>query len=304
MDTIVFDGEKVAREREMKLRTVVREMRHKPRILSIVFDEDPASQLYTRLKFEAASRVGIEFDRQDHSLLCEIPHLQQQIVAACAREDVTGVMIQKPSKRAWQEVTADVDPDDFSVWWQMLTSQIKPHKDVDCLTKVNLEHVYVGDWRRLPATVKAVLSILEIALELSAGELVLSGKASIRPLEGKRVTVLGRSEIVGRPLAAVMRHKGAQVDIGTSQTLDLGELTTRADVLVSATGRRHIVKEDLVKPGAIVIDVGSPVEEVDFEWVRETAAFITPVPNGVGPMTVVSLLENAVELVVGKKYAW
>jgi methylenetetrahydrofolate dehydrogenase (NADP+)/methenyltetrahydrofolate cyclohydrolase len=114
------------------------------------------------------------------------------------------------------------------------------------------------------------------------------------------VAVVGRSEIVGKPLAAVLAQKGAEVHVCGSKTEDLGMVTAAAEIVVSATGVGHLLKEDLIRPGSIVIDVGSPEPDVDFEAVKEEVAFITPVPYGVGPMTVVSLLMNQVDLMTRK----
>lgn len=167
---------------------------------------------------------------------------------------VTGVLVQLPLPKG-------IDTDE-------VLARIDPAKDVDGLT---------GRSKFLPATVRAVFTALE-GFEIAE----------------KRVTIIGRSREVGKPLAEEMRKRGAIVSVGHSQTGDLGGLTRQADVLISATGRPGLVTTEMVKRGAVVIDVGSPKGDVD-PAVAGVASAITPVPGGIGPLTVVSLLENTYE---------
>jgi len=300
MEAHIFDGQKEAYVREALLEQKIRKHHLKPRLVSVVFREDDASQLYTRLKFEAAVRVGVEFDRIDHSLTDNADLIIDQIQHLCQRQDVDGVMIQKPSKRVF-EVTLNRRGNVFDEWWRSLTSSIEPSKDTDCLNRYNLDLVYAGHWRIVPATVKSILSILEIALKPRLGQICLTKVSKgAMPLKGFISTVIGRSDIVGKPLAAVLEQFGAKVALVGSGVDDLGALTIGADIVVTATGQENLIQEDLVKPGVILIDVGSPKSEVHFDSVSQEAGFITPVPNGVGPMTVVSLLENLVEMMLAK----
>ena len=165
-----------------------------------------------------------------------------------------------------------------------IVETIIPTKDVDCLTAVNLGRLMMGEMTLLPATVRGIWEIL--------------GKAGIneKTIVGKNVSVLGRSDIVGKPLANLLINRGATVTVCHHQTKDLACLIKRADIVISATGSPNLVKGEMVKEGAIVIDVGSPKGDVDFGSVVKKASFITPVPGGVGPMTVVSLLENFLDL--------
>ena len=284
METIIFDGRREAREREEKLKARVAELKYPPRLGSVVFGEDVASQLYTRLKMEAATRVGIEFDRADVSVNDDLEDLEKAVRWLSQREDITGLMVQKPTKEQWAGNSGQ-SPEDFEGWWARLTAQIDPRKDVDCLTRVNLMKIYEGKWTLLPATVKAILSILEIA---NSGQWAVDGKV--------KATIIGRSELVGRPLAAVLERKGYKVALCGSKTLDLASKVGEAEVVVSATGVPGLIRGEWIKPGATVIDVGSPKAEVEFEAAVKRAGFITPVPGGVGPMTVISLLENTMEL--------
>ncbi len=323
MNTIIFDGAAFATHQLHILSQHVQNT--KCRLVSVVFEEDGPSQVYTRLKHEAAVQVGIEFDRIDHSLHDQISLIQHSIHLACKRADVTGVMIQKPGKRAWAQVTGK-SPARFDDWWRELTAAIDPAKDVDCLTRTNLNLVYEGNPRVLPATVKAVLAILQEALdshihfecerdgcsgsedheleESSATGLLHQSKAEepssaqlLRQVKIRnlKIVVIGRSELVGRPLASVLSYQGAAVQLLGSADY-LTSRTQQADVIVSATGRRGLITGEMVKTSAIVIDVGAPGADIEFDTVAPKASFITPVPNGVGPVTVACLLENLVQL--------
>lgn len=296
MNSKVFDGAAFATH---QLRILSQHTQNtKSRLVSVVFAEDEPSQIYTRLKHEAAVQVGIEFDRIDHSFTDPISLVQASIRHACMRADVTGVMIQKPGKRSWAHITGK-SPARFDEWWRELTAAIDPEKDVDCLTRRNLNKVYEGTWSILPATVKAVLSILAEAINVEVASLTTSDTSPVAELAQFTVSVVGRSELVGRPLAAVLKHKGAaRVSLlGTSIDPQLLISTLKSsDIIISATGKSNLINGDMVSPGSIVIDVGAPGADVDFATVAPKASFITPVPNGVGPVTVACLLENLMQL--------
>lgn len=297
MEKQEFDGKKEAQKREKLLRKRVEQFKRPLRMCSIVFEEDAGSQLYTRIKFEAANRVGIEFDRVDLSLRQPIEFIREEVQTVSERLDIDGVMVQKPMRQVWRETMKRYERGMFSAWWREVSSAVNVKKDVDCLHPEMLDKVYLGKWHIVPATVKAVLSILEIALHISEGGLSTHTTVGLPlPLKNLKVAVIGRSEIVGRPLAAILTQKGAKVALVGSQVEDLGFYTVGADVVVSGTGVPGIITEDIVKPGVILIDVGSPKADVSRGCFGD-AAFITPVPGGVGPMTVVSLLENLVELI-------
>jgi 5,10-methylene-tetrahydrofolate dehydrogenase/methenyl tetrahydrofolate cyclohydrolase len=245
--------------------------------------------VYARLKGEAAERVGVGFERIDVSVGDDLEALKARVLQVGERSDVQGVMIQKPNKRVWVGIIEELrsriksgmtrEIESFQGWWRELADTIAPEKDVDGLTSATLEKINKGDLRLLPATVKAIVTIIDMATI---------------DLQGHTATVLGRSDIVGKPLAAALEHRGMKVHLLGSKD-EIKQYTLQSDVVVSATGVAGLVKFEHIKPGAIVIDVGSPRAEVDFEGVKEIASFITPVPNGVGPMTVVSLLENLVD---------
>jgi methylenetetrahydrofolate dehydrogenase (NADP+)/methenyltetrahydrofolate cyclohydrolase len=270
---------------------VVERLKVKPRIGSVAFEEDEGSLTYTRLKKEAAVRVGMEFDEKRLSIHNSINTVIQSVKEMGEREDIHGLLVQKPMRQVWQKAIGNKWKGTFTSWWRLVTSGLSINKDVDCLTQENLNLVYEGKWRILPAAVKAVMLILGEALETNPGVDYRIG------VEGKVAVVVGTSELVGRPLAAVLKQMGAEVTNCGIKTLDLKPYTLKADILVSATGKPGLITREMVKLGAVVIDVGEPKGDVEFSSVKAKASFITPVPGGVGPVTVVSLLENLMELI-------
>lgn len=326
MAIIIFDGKQEALKREALLKAHLNQLGRKLRMGSVVFVEDLASVLYTNLKMKAAERVGIGFYRVDVSIRDEPKKLEFQITALSERLEITGVMVQKPAVKTWLGVrgSGTFEKTKFQEWWEGLTSKIDPEKDADCLTQTNLKKVYDGSWTILPATVKAVLTILGIAysgsglgvrgsgfgyvggnqwavLRHTSASLSTSAQdkwtvASEQKFKGVRVAVVGRSELVGKPLAVILTQKGAEVTLCGSDTKDLAAKVRQAEVVISATGIPGIIKGNMVKEGAVVIDVGSPKGDVLYPEVIRKARFITPVPGGVGPMTVISLMENMTAL--------
>ncbi|MBI2009998.1 MAG: bifunctional 5,10-methylenetetrahydrofolate dehydrogenase/5,10-methenyltetrahydrofolate cyclohydrolase [Candidatus Chisholmbacteria bacterium] len=279
MNAVVFDGNAYAAEKERELRELVAKLGRPLKLVSVVIGDDPASHLYVRLKGEAAQRMGIQFDKVEWHIAHSTWHIDQlveKIRVFNADPTVTGVMVQLPLPLEIRERTVEV------------LDAIEPKKDVDGLTSTNLRLIQEGEPRVLPATVKAVVSILES---------VISNRQSVisEYLTGKNVVVVGRSRVLGQPLAAELRRLGGEVTVAHTQTPDLKSVTREAEVLVSATGKAGLITGEMVRDGAVVIDVGEPKGDVEFASVKEKASFITPVPGGVGPMTVVSLLENVVE---------
>jgi methylenetetrahydrofolate dehydrogenase (NADP+) / methenyltetrahydrofolate cyclohydrolase len=307
MAAIIFDGLTEALKREQILKTTISELTFAPRLLSVVFSEDEGSELYTRLKFDTAARCGIEFDRTDHRLSDPLSKIHHSINEANRRPDIHGVMIQKPAKKVWQEYFNGHQPEinTFEDWWRLLANRLEPQKDVDCLSQTNLDLVYTGNWVLLPATVKAILAITGLALNqlnfnpVAESALTTRAGQSSLPLNNLSAVVVGRSDIVGRPLAAVLEQFGATVLLAGSKTYDLAEKLETADLIVTATGQENLLTGEILKPGAIVIDAGSPKAEVDWATVIPVAGFVTPVPYGVGPLTVISLLENLTTLSTG-----
>ena len=272
---VIFDGKKFAQDKEEILRQEFKKLAEKGyflKLVSILIGQDPASRLYISLKEKAANRVGIVFKKQEFPEDVDVRELADFIKSQNNDSGVRGIMVQLPLPAAFNNKIVTI------------LKGIAPQKDVDCLTPKNLGLLMMGKSRVLPATVRGIWEIL--------------GKAGIneKTIVGKNVCVLGRSDIVGKPLANLLINRGATVTVCHRQTKDLTCLTGEADVIVSATGAPNLVKGEMVKEGAIVIDVGSPKGDVDFDSVIKKASFITPVPGGVGPMTVISLLENFLDL--------
>lgn len=291
---IVFDGDKLAAQMEQDLKQEVRVLRDggvKLKIAAILFTQDAGSQLYTQLKSEAARRVGIEYEVHEFSMTAGTDEVEQKLLKLNQDDTVTGIIIQKPWRNTWAKVKgidqtkgAKSVRQAFTSWWQFLTSKIDHAKDVDGL--------HPQQDRILPATAQAILTILNQAFtDLKISD---TGQKQLQ------VLVLGRSDIVGQPVFRELQNRGFQVKLLTrddvEQRLNSSKKFLDADIIISATGVKYLINGELVKKGVIVIDVGEPRPDVDLESMKNKAAFITPVPGGVGPMTVVSLLKSCVTI--------
>ena len=244
-----------------------------PKFCVINIGEDPASKVYVRSKRKKAEKIGIKQvvyqlpeDESEEDVLRLIDRLN-------ADAEVAGLMVQLPV------------PDQIDV--DKVIERIDPEKDVDGLTPANIGRLWMGKHFVEPATAAGIIALLDhYQIDLN----------------GKNAVIVGRSNIVGKPLAALMLERNASVSILHSHTRDLGELTRRADILVSAVGKPHMIKAEMVKEGAVVIDVGinrvdgQLMGDVDFDQVKDKASWITPVPGGVGPLTVEFLMEEVIKL--------
>jgi methylenetetrahydrofolate dehydrogenase (NADP+)/methenyltetrahydrofolate cyclohydrolase len=239
-------------------------------LATVLVGDDPASQTYIRLKHTAAEEVGIEpidIRLPEDTAQAEVLERIEQVNAD---DGVDGILVQTP-------LPGQLDAGE-------LQAVVDPLKDVDGLHPVNVGLLHLGRPALVPAT---PLGVLELLAEYDV------------PLEGSRAVVIGRSDIVGRPVAALLTHANATVTVCHSRTRELGRHTFDADVLIVAVGAAGLVAPDMVKPGAAVVDVGTNrtdtglVGDVD-PGVAEVAGFMTPVPGGVGPMTIACLLENTV----------
>ena len=242
----------------------------KPCLCVIIVGENPASQVYVRNKVRAAEYVGID------SLKVELPAdsseeaLLARIAALNADPAVDGILVQLPLPRHIDE--------------EKVIDAIAPEKDVDGFHPSNVAGLWLGKDCVLPCTPAGILRLID-----STGV----------SLSGKQAVVVGRSNIVGKPVAKLLLDRNATVTIAHSRTADLGSVTARADVLVVAVGKAGLVTGGMVKPGAVVIDVGMNRDaeghlcgDVDFASCAEVAGWITPVPGGVGPMTIAMLMVN------------
>lgn len=266
MSAKVFDGNVEAEEVLQLVKQRMGKLGFVPKLVSFYKPDDMGSALYTRIKRRKAQDVGIEFEGVEIFRGKDVPSLVKK---ASLDSGVCGILVQHPSGEfAFSEED-----------WRAMVDAISPKKDVDGLRE---------DSPFVPATVKAVLVALRVAGFSFVGHRTALGFAKLR------VVVVGATGMVGRPLVKVLEDSGAKVIGLDVDTQDLGYQTKRADVLVSATGVPGLIKAGMVKPGAVVIDVGAPKGDVS-KNVKEVASFVTPVPGGIGPVTVACLLENVVE---------
>jgi methylenetetrahydrofolate dehydrogenase (NADP+)/methenyltetrahydrofolate cyclohydrolase len=272
MSARIIDGKAVAAHVRERVRAEVAQMDVKPGLATIIVGDDPASHVYVRNKRKACEEVGIT--SVHHELEASAPEgeLADLITRLGADDDVSGILLQLP-------VPGHIDSD-------AMIELIDPRKDVDGLTTTNAGLLVQGREGLVSCTPAGVIELLD-----SEGV----------ELRGAEAVVLGRSQLVGRPLASLLLARDATVTMCHSRTRDLAEVCSRADVLVAAVGRPALVTAELVRDGAVVIDVGinrtddGLVGDVDFDAVAQKAAAITPVPGGVGPMTIAMLLVNTVK---------
>ena len=267
MAATIIDGKARAASVRERVKGEVAELDRPPGLATVLVGDDPASHVYVGRKREACEEVGIESFHHELPEGVEMGELADLLTRLNADERVHGVLLQLP-------LPPQLDADE-------LVALIDPAKDVDGLTPFNAGLLMQGRPGLVPCTPAGVMELL--------------AHAGMR-LEGAEAVVLGRSLLVGRPLAALLLREHATVTICHSRTRELAEVCARADVLVAAAGVPRIVAAEMVKPGATVIDVGinrvdgALVGDVDFDSVAGRAAAITPVPGGVGPMTIAMLL--------------
>lgn len=243
-----------------------------PGLAVIIVGNNPASRVYVNNKKKACAEAGIyseEFALPEDTTQEELLAL---VVSLNGRSDINGILCQLP-------LPSHIDD-------KAVIAAISPMKDVDAFHAANTGHIMIGDYAFLPCTPAGVMEMLH--------------RSGIQ-VEGKNCVVIGRSNIVGKPMAMLLLHENGTVTICHSRTKNLKEICARADILVAAVGRPKFVTADMVKPGAVVIDVGMDRDEngklcgdVDFAEVEPVAGYITPVPGGVGPMTISMLLKNTV----------
>ncbi|MFZ5437584.1 MAG: tetrahydrofolate dehydrogenase/cyclohydrolase catalytic domain-containing protein [Patescibacteria group bacterium] len=302
MQTQIIDGYQLANKIQQHLvnELINSNLNKKIVVAAILFEEDKGSQLYTQLKKEMAESLGIEYQVFSFSVKTKFDQVLTQIQQLNRDDNVTGIIIQKPWRKTWLnafQLTTEEGKDKFDYWWRQLVCCLTPKKDVDGLHPSNLTAIKTGDWRAqgrvLPATCQATIRLLEQAFQTD--QLF----AYLRNNQLKTV-ILGKSDLLGQPLFSILSAKKCKVEIIGSQELnqriEQGNNLKDADVIVTATGRKNLITGDLIKDGVVVIDVGEPYGDVDTASVIGKARAITPVPGGVGPMTVISLMENAIYL--------
>ena len=270
---MILDGKGLAKQNEITLKNRVAELKKKfgitPSLRVILVGESPASIAYVNSKKKACDRVGI--DGEIIRLPMEISEeaLIEQIESLNHNESVDGILIQLPLPKHINET--------------FVLNKVSPNKDVDGLHTINAGKLFTKQPGSVPATPLGVMMLL---------------KHYQIPLEGKHAVVVGRSNLVGMPLAKLLNDADATVTVVHRKTDNISKFTKDADILCVAVGKPNFITKDMVKPGAVVIDIGINrvgeilVGDVDFEGVKEMASYITPVPGGVGPMTISALLFN------------
>lgn len=273
----IIDGKAISKEVRAEIAADTKRLIEKkgvtPGLAVIIVGEDPASQVYVRNKRRACEEVGF------YSEAYELPEstTQAELEALVDRlngdEKIHGILVQLPLPKHLDE--------------EKILLKISPDKDVDAFHPYNVGRIMIGNYDFLPCTPAGIMELIH-----------RSGVSA----SGKECVVVGRSNIVGKPMAMLLLHDNGTVTVCHSRTKDLAEVTRRADILIAAIGKADFFTADMVKEGAVVIDVGMNrradgklTGDVDFESVSRVASYITPVPGGVGPMTITMLMKNTLK---------
>ena len=271
----LIDGKAVSASVRAQVAQEVQELKAKglhPGLAVVIVGDDPASRTYVNNKKKACAETGIYSEEYALPATTTQEELLSLVRSLNQKPEIHGILVQSPLPEGLDE--------------EAVIEEINPQKDVDAFHPQNVGRIMIGNFHFLPCTPAGVI------------ELIRSQGIEIA---GKRCVVIGRSNIVGKPMAMLLLHNHGTVTICHSKTRDLAEICREADILVAAVGRPKFVTENMVKPGAVVIDVGMDRDEngklcgdVDFVHVEPKAGYITPVPGGVGPMTIAMLLRNTV----------
>lgn len=269
----IIDGKAVSAKVREEVAAETAELKKQgiiPGLAVIIVGDDPASRVYVNNKKKACAEVG--FKSEEFALPADTDQDELLALVKCLNErsDINGILCQLPLPEGLDD--------------KAVIKAIAPGKDVDAFSEVNVGKIMIGEYDFLPCTPAGVMELI---------------KESGVEVAGKECVVIGRSNIVGKPMAMLLLHQNGTVTICHSRTKDLAEVTRRADILVAAVGKAKFVTGDMVKEGAVVIDVGMNRDEngklcgdVDFASVESKCAAITPVPGGVGPMTIAMLMKN------------
>lgn len=244
-----------------------------PGLAVVIVGDDPASRVYVNNKKKACELVGFRSEEYALPEKTTQEELLELVNELNEKKDINGILVQLPLPKHLDD--------------KAVIEAINPIKDVDAFHAVNVGKIMLGEYDFLPCTPAGVMEMLH-SYDIS--------------VSGKNCVVIGRSNIVGKPMAMLLLHENATVTICHSKTVNLSEICSQADILVAAVGRPKFVTADMVKEGAVVIDVGMDRDEngklcgdVDFENVKDKCSYITPVPGGVGPMTIATLMKNTIK---------
>ena len=274
METKIISGTEIANKLKSEIKEKVSKLAKKPCLAVIIVGNNPASQIYVKNKEKACQKCGIKslkYELPETISEDELVNLIKELNNNC---EVNGILVQLPLPKQINDKT--------------IIRTISPEKDVDCFNGINVGNLFIGDYdvekSLLPCTPKGCLKLIKSAIGDN--------------LDGKNVCIVGRSNIVGKPMAQLLLTENCTVKVVHSKTKNLKEECLWADILVVAIGKAKFITEDMVKDGAVVIDVGinrtdnGLCGDVDFENVIKKVSYITPVPGGVGPMTIACLMEN------------
>lgn len=269
---MIVDGKNLAYSLKAKIKSEIEELEGKcPTLACIVVGNNPASLRYVNSKKKACIECGMKSITVKLPENVKVEELLEVIDSLNKNKTISGILLQLPL------------PERLKRYESVIINKISVEKDVDCLTFENVGKIFAGNSEISPCTAKGIIKLID-----SVGY----------DLKGKDVVVLGRSLLVGKSVATLLEKRNATVTLCHSLTVDIQEKTKRADLVVVAIGKPNFVGVDFIKEGAFVVDVGinhidgKLVGDVDFEKVKEKCSFITPVPGGVGPMTVACLMEN------------
>lgn len=300
MTARVIDGKAVASEVEQEIRPMMERLRARgirPGLTAIRVGDDPASELYVRSKAKKADELGLKGEERHFPAIITEAELISELQLLNSDEEIDGILVQMPLPR-------HIDS-------RHILESIDPAKDVDGFHPVNVGRLHLGQPTFIPCTPAGIMRLIEsTGIEIG----------------GKRACVVGRSDIVGKPVAALLLQRHATVTICHSQTRDLGAAVREGEIVVAAVGRPHLITGSMIRRDAVVIDVGINrltgdtqielpmgkrdalgrkgsvvVGDVDFESARQTAGWITPVPGGVGPMTIAMLMRNTVRAAMERR---
>lgn len=272
----LIDGKKTAASVRADIAAEVKQMQEDmgvtPGLAVVIVGNNPASRTYVNNKKKYCAEVGIYSEEYALPETTTQEELLNLVHTLNEKPDIDGILVQLPLPRHLDE--------------KAVIEAIRPDKDVDAFHPSNVGRIMIGDYHFLPCTPAGIMELL---------------KREKIEVSGKRCVVIGRSNIVGKPMAMLLLHQNGTVTICHSKTRDLASICREADILVAAVGKAKFVTPEMVKPGAVVIDVGMNRDEngklcgdVDFDAVEPLASWITPVPGGVGPMTIAMLLKNTV----------
>ena len=268
----LIDGKKIQTEMIEELNKEVSGLKSIPKLVIIQIGDFGPSNKYVAQKKTVGEKVGIEVEHLHFEETAKEEDILNKIDELNKNDSVNGIMIQLPLPKGFDE--------------EKITNRVSSYKDVDGLTTENIGRLFDGKNAFTPCTALGVMELF---------------KRYNIDLKGKHAVILGRSKLVGKPLIACLLNENATVTVCNSKTENLDKITKKADILIVAIGKKYYVNKDMIKRGTVVIDVGINVEEgkiygdVNFDDVSQKASYITPVPNGVGRMTVISLMKNVIK---------